>query len=169
MVNTENFNTDNVSYTEMTREFYRAFKQYMPNKNSSPSLQEDVIPEDRLHLKMNLIAEEFSELVEAVYGKKSAEIIRKSYKEAVKNDDKTRDIVEAADATSDLRVVLDGFDIEANIPTEKVFDEVFRSNMSKLDKNGNPILSDGTKAPLNKIMKSDNYFPPNVEKVLFDK
>lgn len=167
MVNKENFNTDNVSYTEMTREFYRAFKQSIPDKNSRPSLAEDTIPEDRLHLKMNLIAEEFSELVEAVYGKEAAEVIRESYKKAVEKDDKNRDIVEAADATADLRVVLDGFDIETNIPTEKVFNEVFRSNMSKLDSDGNPILSDGTTAPLNKIMKSDNYFAPDIKSVLF--
>ena len=123
-----------VSYTELTREFYRAFSQKMPPAGTEASLDESVISEDRLHLKMNLIAEEFVELVEAA---------------------------------ADLRVVLDGFDIEAAIPTEAVVEEVFRSNMSKLDSEGNPIISDGSGiAPLGKILKSDNYFPPNVEAIL---
>lgn len=155
------------SYTERTREFYRAFSQHIPQAGTTASLSEKVIPEDRVHLKMALIAEEFSELVEAVYGKKSAQTIRHAFSEAVKQDEYNRDVVEAADATADMRVVLDGFDIEAAIPTEAVMAEVYASNMSKLDSNGKPIISDGSKAPLGKILKSRNYFPPNVERVLF--
>ena len=156
-----------VSYTELTREFYRAFSQKMPPAGTEASLDESVISEDRLHLKMNLIAEEFVELVEAVYGKRSAREVRHGFRKAVQLDEFNRDVVEAADATADLRVVLDGFDIEAAIPTEAVVEEVFRSNMSKLDSEGNPIISDGSGiAPLGKILKSDNYFPPNVEAIL---
>lgn len=157
---------NNESYTDKTREFYRAFKQYIPPVGTKASLDESVISEDRLHLKVNLIAEEFTELIAAVYGEKAAAEVRSAFKRSVKLDDYTRDIVEAADATTDMRVVLDGFDIEAAIPTEKVFEEVFRSNMSKLDEDGEPILSNGKTAPLGKIMKSDLYTPPNVKAIL---
>lgn len=158
--------TRNASYTDKTRAFYKAFHQYMPPEGTKASLSEDVIPEDRLHLKMALIAEEFAELVDAVYGEDSGQEIRSAYKKAQKKDDFTRDIVEAADATADLRFVLDGFDIETAIPTEKVFEEVFQSNMTKLDSNGQPILSDGKTAPIGKILKSDNYIPPRVKDIL---
>lgn len=166
IANTENI-VGSVSYTELTRNFYRAFSQKMPPSGTEASLDESVISEDRLHLKMNLIAEEFVELVEAVYGKKSAREVRRGFRNAVQLDEFNRDVVEAADATADLRVVLDGFDIEAAIPTEAVVEEVFRSNMSKLDSKGYPIISDGSgNAPLGKILKSDNYFPPNVAAIL---
>lgn len=159
-----------ISYTEKTRQFYTTFKQHIPAPGTKASLSEDVIPEDRLHLKMTLIAEEFTELVEAVYGKKAAGIIESAFVKAVKVDDFNRDIVAAADATGDLRFVLDGFDIEAAIPTEEVFEEVFKSNMTKLDENGNPILADGTgSAPLNKIIKSKLYVDPDVARILEDK
>lgn len=157
---------ENVSYTDKTREFYRAFSQHMPPAGTKASLDEKVISEERLHLKMNLIGEEFAELVEAVYGPKSAREIRSAFNRAVKLDEYNRDIVEAADATADLRVVIDGFDIEAAIPSEAVFAEVFRSNMSKLDENGQPILSDGSTAPLGKILKSKLYTAPDVEAIL---
>lgn len=154
------------SYTEKVRDFYKAFKQHIPKEGTRASLDEKVISEDRLHLKMTLIAEEFAELVEAVYGEKSSRHIISAFKKAQKDDEYNRDIVEAADATADLRFVLDGFDIETAIPTEKVFHEVFESNMSKLDEEGLPILSDGSSAPLGKILPSPNYFRPNIRKIL---
>ena len=47
---------------------------------------------------------------------------------------------------------------------ELIFEEIQKSNMSKLDKNGNPIYrEDG------KILKSENYFKPNISKILDDK
>lgn len=159
--------SENSSYTDMTREFYRIFKQSMPEEGTKATFDESVFPEDRVHLKMSLIAEEFAELVEAVYGKKAAAIIESAFDKAVKVDEFNRDIVAAADATGDLRFVLDGFDIEAAIPTEKVFEEVFNSNLTKLDENGEPILADGTgSAPLNKIIKSKFFEEPDIARVL---
>ena len=108
----------------MTREFYQEiFKQSMPEEETKATFDESVFPEDRVHLKMSLIAEEFAELVEAVYGKKAAAIIESAFDKAVKVDEFNRDIVAAANTTGDLRFVLDGFDIEAAIPTEKVFEK----------------------------------------------
>ena len=57
------------------REFYEKFKQgdFVPDEGTRASLHNDVISQERLDLKMTLIAEEFFELVEAVYNKKAAE------------------------------------------------------------------------------------------------
>ena len=138
----------------------------MPEEGTKATFDESVFPEDRVHLKMSLIAEEFAELVEAVYGKKAAAIIESAFDKAVKVDEFNRDIVAAADATGDLRFVLDGFDIEAAIPTEKVFEEVFNSNLTKLDENGEPILADGPCCSLNKIIKFKLFEDPDIDRVL---
>lgn len=75
--------------------------------------------------------------------------------EAVVKDDK----VEILDALCDLQYVLDGTFIHFGFAKVKdaAFAEVHRSNMSKLDENGKPILRDD-----GKILKSRNYTPPNL-------
>lgn len=153
---------------EQVLEFYHAFQQdaHIPPAGTAPSLGQDTIPEARLHLKMALIAEEFIELVEAVYGSASAAVLQRAWADARGLDDGTRDVVEAADATADLRYVLEGFDIETNIPSLEVFQEVHASNLSKLDGDGNPIISDGTDKPRGKILKGPHFFEPNVAGVL---
>lgn len=81
------------------------------------------------------------------------------YKEAVENND----IVEIADALGDMLYILCGTILEHGLQhkIEEVFDEIQRSNMSKLDENGNPIYrEDG------KVMKGPNYFKPNFEAIL---
>ncbi len=81
------------------------------------------------------------------------------YLEAVQNDD----IVEIADALGDMLYILCGTLLEHGLQhkIEAVFDEIQRSNMSKLDKNGRPIYrEDG------KVMKGPNYFKPNFEEIL---
>ena len=81
------------------------------------------------------------------------------YLEAVQNDD----IVEIADALGDMLYILCGTIIEHGLQhkIEAVFDEIQRSNMSKLGEDGNPIYrEDG------KVMKGPNYFKPNFEEIL---
>ncbi len=81
------------------------------------------------------------------------------YLEAVQNDD----IVEIADALGDMLYILCGTLLEHGLQhkIEAVFDEIQRSNMSKLDENGRPIYrEDG------KVMKGPNYFKPNFEEIL---
>lgn len=81
------------------------------------------------------------------------------YLEAVQNND----IVEIADALGDMLYILCGTILEHGLQhkIEEVFDEIQRSNMSKLDENGKPIYrEDG------KVMKGPNYFKPNFEKIL---
>ena len=91
-----------------------------------------------VQLRIDLIQEELNEL-----------------KEAVKNND----IVEVADALSDLLYVTYGGGHSFGIDLDKCFDEVQNSNMSKLDENGKPIYNDS-----GKVMKGPNYFKPDLSK-----
>jgi predicted HAD superfamily Cof-like phosphohydrolase len=81
------------------------------------------------------------------------------YLEAAMNDD----IVEVADALGDMLYILCGTILEHGLQhkIEAVFDEIQRSNMSKLGEDGKPIYrEDG------KVMKGPNYFKPNFEAIL---
>ncbi|WP_278035220.1 nucleoside triphosphate pyrophosphohydrolase family protein [Flavobacterium nitratireducens] len=80
------------------------------------------------------------------------------YLEAVKNND----LVEIADALGDMMYILCGTIIEHGLQDkiEAVFDEIQRSNMSKLGEDGKPIYrEDG------KVMKGPNYFKPDFTKI----
>ena len=116
--------------------FHTAFKL---NMNNSPIAH---IGEDRNLLRYKLMREENEE-----------------YLEAANNND----MVEVADALGDMLYILCGTIIEHGMQDkiETVFEEIQRSNMSKLDADGNPIYrEDG------KVMKSDQYFKPNIEAIL---
>ena len=81
------------------------------------------------------------------------------YLEAVQNND----ITEIADALGDMLYILCGTIIEHGLQhkIEEVFDEIQRSNMSKLGQDGKPIYrEDG------KVLKGPNYFKPNFEAIL---
>ncbi|MEO1485057.1 MAG: nucleoside triphosphate pyrophosphohydrolase family protein [Bacteroidota bacterium] len=81
------------------------------------------------------------------------------YLEAASNGD----LVEVADALGDMLYILCGTILEHGMQykIEAVFEEIQKSNMSKLGKDGKPIYrEDG------KVMKGPNYFKPDIEKVL---
>ena len=81
------------------------------------------------------------------------------YLEACKNND----LVEIADALGDMLYIWCGTVLKHGLQDkiEDIFDEIQKSNMSKLDVNGNPIFrEDG------KVMKSDQYFEPNIKSIL---
>jgi predicted HAD superfamily Cof-like phosphohydrolase len=81
------------------------------------------------------------------------------YLEACRNGD----IVEIADALGDLLYIVFGTLLKHGLQykIDQVFDEIHRSNMSKLDENGNPIFrEDG------KILKGKNYFRPAIKNIL---
>ena len=83
----------------------------------------------------------------------------KEYLEAAENND----LVEVADALGDMLYILCGTILEHGMQykIEEVFNEIQRSNMSKLGADGNPIYrEDG------KVMKGPNYFKPNIESIL---
>ena len=79
------------------------------------------------------------------------------YNDAVKDND----IVEIADAIGDMLYLVLGAAVEHGIEIEPVFNEIHRSNMSKLGEDGKPIYrEDG------KVLKGSNYFKPNISKTL---
>ena len=81
------------------------------------------------------------------------------YLEAANNDD----MVEVADALGDMLYILCGTIIEHGMQDkiEAVFEEIQRSNMSKLGEDGQPIYrEDG------KVLKGPNYFKPNIKQIL---
>jgi predicted HAD superfamily Cof-like phosphohydrolase len=83
----------------------------------------------------------------------------KEYYEAANNND----LVEVADALGDMLYILCGTILEHGMQhkIEEVFEEIQRSNMSKLGADGKPIYrEDG------KVLKGPNYFKPNIEEIL---
>ena len=91
-------------------------------------------------LRVNLIKEELDELIEAMNKK---------------------DLVEVADALTDILYVTYGAGHAFGINLDKCFEEVQNSNMSKLDNNGKPIYNDR-----GKVMKGPNYFKPDLNKFI---
>jgi predicted HAD superfamily Cof-like phosphohydrolase len=103
---------------------------------------EGTIEEKDYVLRYNLMKEENEEYLEAC---------------------KKGDLVEIADALGDKMYILFGTILKHGLQNkiEEVFDEIHRSNMSKLDENGKPIYrEDG------KILKSKQYFRPDIKSVL---
>jgi len=91
---------------------------------------------DQSKLYFNLISEEYHELIEAMNNK---------------------DIVEIADACADLKWVIEGLEHTLHIPQQAIWDEVSRSNLSKISPSGKVLKrEDG------KVMKPDTYSPPNL-------
>ena len=88
------------------------------------------------------------------------ELIREELEELREGLDK-RDIVEIADALTDLLYVVYGTGHSFGIDLDKCFEEVHNSNMSKLGEDGKPIYrEDG------KVLKGPNYWAPDLKKVL---
>ena len=111
--------------------FMTTFGQEVKNK---PGLSSEKIN----NLRINLINEELEE-----------------FKEALKNND----LKETIDALTDILYVTYGAGHAFGVNLDECFDEVQKSNMSKLGKNGKPIYNaDG------KVMKGPNYFKPDLLK-----
>ena len=138
----------------LVRRFHRLYG--LPVRTDGPGLERE-----SLHMRMSLIAEEFAELVGAVYGKAARGEIEAAWGRAAAADDGERDTVAAADALADLVYVVYGMALETGIDLAAVLAEVQRSNMSKLGADGRPVYrGDG------KVLKGPDYFPPDVAGVL---
>ena len=74
---------------------------------------------------------------------------------------KDKDLLEVADALTDILYVTYGAGHAFGINLDKCFDEVQNSNMSKLDESGKPIYNQ-----FGKVMKGPNYFKPNLKKII---
>ncbi|MBP1839586.1 pyrophosphohydrolase domain-containing protein [Formosa algae] len=121
---------------EAVKAFHTAFKL---GYSESPLSD---LGQDKTMLRYNLMKEENEEYLEAANNK---------------------DLVEIADALGDMLYILCGTIIEHGLQhkIEDVFNEIQRSNMSKLDANGEPIYrADG------KVLKGPNYFNPDLVSIL---
>ncbi len=107
------------------------------------------LPADRVELRVGLIHEEFiKELIPAL---------------------EKGDLVETIDAAIDILYVTFGLLVECGVDAQPFFDEVQRSNMSKLGADGKPIISRGEDLdgfPAGKILKGPNYVKPDIARVL---
>ncbi len=110
------------------------FGQEVKNKASLSS-------ENINNLRINLIEEELNEFKEAV---------------------KKKDLKEAADALTDILYVTYGAGHAFGINLDKCFEEVQKSNMSKLGDDGKPIYDEK-----GKVMKGPKYFKPDLKKYLY--
>jgi predicted HAD superfamily Cof-like phosphohydrolase len=113
--------------------FMKTFGQEVKDK---PSFSTDKVNK----LRLELIKEELSELTEAMNNK---------------------DLLEVADALTDILYVTYGAGHAFGIDLDKCFQEVQNSNMSKLDENGKPIYNEA-----GKVMKGPNYFKPDLSKFI---
>ena len=113
--------------------FMKTFGQEVKDK---PSFSTDKIN----NLRIDLIKEELQEFTEAM---------------------KNKDLLEVADALTDILYVTYGAGHAFGIDLDECFNEVQNSNMSKLDKNGKPIYDDS-----GKVMKGPNYFKPDLSKFI---
>ena len=117
-------------------EFHNAFSLSVEHKPKSD------ISSEITELRYNLMKEENEEYLQAV---------------------KSNDLIEIGDALGDMLYILCGTIISHGFQDkiEAIFDEIQRSNMSKLGADGKPIYrEDG------KVLKGPNYFKPDIEKIL---
>lgn len=125
-----------IEKVEKVKEFHEVFRignREMPEANVS---------ESEYMLRFNLLKEENEEYLEAC---------------------KSGNLTEVADALGDQLYIIFGTILRHGLQhkIEEVFDEIHRSNMSKLDEKGEPIFrEDG------KILKSTGYFKPNIKSIL---
>ena len=118
---------------EKVKIFMETFGQEVKNKPSFSS--------DRINtLRYNLIKEELNELKLALDNK---------------------DLLEVADALTDILYVTYGAGHAFGINLDKCFEEIQNSNMSKLDNKGKPIFNES-----GKVMKGPKYFKPNLSKLI---
>jgi len=115
------------------KKFMQTFSQEVKNKAEFPN-------EKIVQLRYDLIEEELEELNQAI---------------------KDKDIKEVADALTDILYVTYGAGHAFGIDLDKCFDEVQKSNMSKLSSDGKPIYNEN-----GKVMKGPNYFKPDLNKFL---
>ena len=123
-------------YTDAVHKFNTAFGLGIKNEPTAN------IGTAKNLLRFNLMKEENEEYLEAA---------------------NANDLVEVADALGDMLYILAGTIIEHGMQYKiaEVFDEIQRSNMSKLGEDGHPIFRDD-----GKVLKGPNYFKPNIGEIL---
>ena len=119
---------------------FEKVKQFMQTFGQEVKAKASFSDEKTNQLRLNLITEELEEL---------------------KNAMESKDLLEVADALTDILYVTYGAGHAFGINLDKCFDEVQNSNMSKLGKSGKPIYNES-----GKVMKGPDYFKPDLSKFL---
>ena len=119
---------------------FEKVKQFMQTFGQEVKTKASFSDEKTNQLRLDLIAEELEEL---------------------KNAMQSKDLLEVADALTDILYVTYGAGHAFGINLDKCFDEVQNSNMSKLGNNGKPIFNES-----GKVMKGPDYFKPDLSKFL---
>ena len=119
---------------------FNKVKNFMETFGQDVKIKPSFSTEKVNNLRYELIREELDELKEALDNK---------------------DLLEVADALTDILYVTYGAGHAFGIDLDKCFEEVQQSNMSKLDEQGKPIYNDS-----GKVMKGPKYFKPNLKKFL---
>ena len=122
---------------DKVKEFMDAFGQEVVTKPEWPDAK-------TMELRMDLIEEEVGEFNDACFNASGS-------------------LVDIADALSDILYVVYGAGHSFGIDLDKCFDEVHRSNMSKLGEDGKPIYRDD-----GKVLKGENFSEPNLKEVMND-
>ena len=119
---------------------FEKVKQFMQTFGQEVKTKASLSDEKTNQLRLDLITEELEEL---------------------KNAMESKDLLEVADALTDILYVTYGAGHAFGINLDKCFDEVQNSNMSKLGAEGKPIYNES-----GKVMKGPNYFKPDLSKFL---
>ena len=119
---------------------FEKVKQFMETFGQEVKTKASFSEEKTNQLRLDLISEEVEEL---------------------KNAMASKDLLEVADALTDILYVTYGAGHAFGINLDKCFDEVQNSNMSKLGPDGNPIYNES-----GKVMKGPDYFKPDLSKFL---
>ena len=119
---------------------FEKVKQFMQTFGQEVKTKASFSDEKTNQLRLALITEELEEL---------------------KNAMESKDLLEVADALTDILYVTYGAGHAFGINLDKCFEEIQNSNMSKLDNNGKPIFNES-----GKVMKGPKYFKPNLSKFI---
>ena len=119
---------------------FEKVKQFMQTFGQEVKTKASFSDEKTNQLRLDLITEELEELKSAI---------------------ESKDLLEVADALTDILYVTYGAGHAFGINLDKCFDEVQNSNMSKLGKSGKPIYNES-----GKVMKGPDYFKPDLSKFL---
>jgi len=138
---------------QMLKQFCAAFGIKNPEFPMVPN-------EEAVHKAVRLIAEEFCEFLEAVYGKQPwIDEIKDILADCIGYDQPAVDLVEAADALGDTAYVVESAFQAFGINSEPVLDEIHRTNMNK---RGGAKREDG------KQLKPEGWQPPQIAQILHD-
>jgi predicted HAD superfamily Cof-like phosphohydrolase len=166
---------------ERTRAFHQMFGA--PIRDEAPDATFSHMDDQRVAFRLSFILSEALEILEKGLGLKVRMGFKTNndlvYKEFVDGSDNAklcaalldaitrsgkRDLIEVVDGLGDLNVVTNGFAVELGVDMLAADQEVYASNLTKADENGQPIVADGSdpKYPAGKILKGPNFIEPQL-------